>query len=118
MPGPDGGTRDFHPGGPGGPGGVSNTRWQFVDVTWCSFSHIPRGGEELEVRGSPLLVPLVLNLYSRMDHLDEVTACHMRMIDVANYDRCQIRRQLRILAEIAGMDSGDPRLGRQCPGDH
>ena len=30
------------------------------------------GGEELRVRGSPLLVPLVMYLYSRIDHLDEL----------------------------------------------
>ena len=76
------------------------------------------GERGTEVRGSPLLMPMVLNLFARMDHLDEVTACHQRMIDVGNYDRHMMRHSLRVLAEIAGLDLGDPRLGYQCPGDH
>ena len=76
------------------------------------------GEQRIEVCGSPGMTPTILSLLSHMDDLDEVAAHQQRMIDQGHYDRYMMRRSLRVLAEFAGLDVGDPHLGCQCPGKH
>ena len=76
------------------------------------------GGQGIEVPGFPGFSPSVMSLLNHMDDLDEVAAHQQRMIDRAAYDRWIMRRALRVLARVAGVDTGKPDLGCQCPGKH
>ena len=49
----------------------------------ASLPVFPRVGGS-RVRGPPELMPLVLELYQRMDHLDDVIQCQQRMLNSAS----------------------------------
>ena len=76
------------------------------------------GGQGIEGSGFPGFAPSVSTLLNHMDDLDAVAIHHQRMMDRASYDRWIMRRALRVLARIAGVDTGKPDLGCQCPGKH
>ena len=86
--------------------------------SWPVSTGASAGGQGIEVPGFPGFAPSVMSLLNHMDDLDEVAAHQQRMIDRAAYDRWIMRRALRVLARVAGVDTGKPDLGCQCPGKH
>ena len=77
----------------------------------------PQGGVS-RVRRPHRLLPLILQLYQRMDHLNDAMAYHQRMLNHSRHNLSGMGAIVQEIIRISGIDLSDPELGRQCAGNH
>ena len=99
------------------PEGTSQPGVGWPTAPGASLPAFPRVGGS-RVRNPPDLMPLVLEMYARMDHLDKVNMFQQRMLNVGRQDLHAMGHILQDVLRVTGIDLGDPRLGHQCTGEH
>ena len=82
-----------------------------------SFPVFPRGRDHRD-RRPPRLLPLILQIYQRLDHLCEAVDFHQRMLNYSRRDLLALGQIVQEMVQVSGIDLTDPDLGRQCAGDH
>ena len=112
MPGTAVGER-IHHGGPGGPLSPCAVLPTAQDL---SFPKFPRGRDDRD-RRSPRLLPLILQIYGRLESLCEAVDFHQRMLKYSRRDLLSLGRVVREMVEMSGYDLRDPDLGHQWGGD-
>ena len=81
-----------------------------------SFPVFPRGRDYRDRRSTRLL-PLILQIYQRLDHLCEAVDFHQRMLNYSRRDLLALGEVVKEIIEISGLGLGDRDLRRQCDGD-
>ena len=65
-----------------------------------------------------MLLPLILQIFQRLDSLCEAVDFHQRMLNYSRRDLLSLGAYVREMAELSGLDLRGPDLGRQRDGDH
>ena len=82
-----------------------------------SFPVFPRG-RDLKDRRPPTLLPLILQIFQRLDGLCEAVDFHQRMLNYSRRDLLSLGAYVQELAELSGLDMTGRDLVRQRDGDH
>ena len=81
-----------------------------------TFPVFPRG-RDLRDRRPPTLLPLILQIFQRIDGLCEAVDFHQRMLRYSRRDLISLGAYVRELAELSGLDMTGRDLVRQRDGD-
>ena len=81
-----------------------------------SFPEFPWGRDDRD-RRFPRLLPLILQIYGRLESLCEAVNFHQRMLKYSRRDLLSLGRVVREMVEMSGYDLRDPDLGHQWDGD-
>ena len=101
----------------GAPEGSSQPGAGLLSAPGIPSPAFPRVGD-LMVRRSPELVPLMMQLFVRMDHLYTQINCHQRMLDYSRHDLHCVGHVLEDLVKACDIDPEDPGLRHPCGGTH